>query len=108
MSRFKRIHLVILAFFIQGFCLLTVPAAASIFWIGVVMLFFGLANGVISPSQKSLLTQSAPGKLRGGVVSADRALQNLSKTVSPLISGLLLSLNRVESVFLVLGAVALL
>jgi len=106
-KRFKRIHLVILAFFIQGICLLTVPVTDSIFWIGIVMLFFGLANGVISPSQKSLLTQSAPGKLRGGVVSADRVLQNFSKTVSPLISGLLLSLNSVESVFLVLGAVAL-
>ena len=105
--RFKRIHLVILSFFIQGICLLTVPVVNSIFWIGVVMLFFGLSNGVISPTQKSLLTQSAPGKLRGGVVSADRVLQNFSKTVSPLISGLLLSINSIESVFLVLGAVAL-
>ena len=87
-KRLKRIHLVILAFFIQGIGLLTIPVANSIFWIGIVMLFFGLANGIISPLQKSLLTQSAPGNLRGGVVSADRVLQNFSKTISPLISGL--------------------
>ena len=71
------------------------------------MFFFGLANGVISPSHKSLLTQSAPGKLRGGVVSVDRVLQNICKTVSPLIAGLILSLSTVETVFIVLGAIAL-
>jgi len=71
------------------------------------MLVFGLANGVISPTHKSLLTQSAPGKLRGGVVSADRVIQNISKTVSPPIAGLVFGLSNVQGVFLVLAAVAL-
>jgi len=105
--RFQRINLVILAFFIQGICLLIVPAVPNILALIVVMLFFGLANGIISPSHKSLLTQSAPGKLRGGVVSADRVLQNICKTVSPLIAGLILSLSKVEMVFPILGAIAL-
>ena len=67
----------------------------------------GLANGVISPMQKSLLTQSAPGKLRGGMVSADRILMNISKTISPLFAGLVLGLSNVEGVFRTLGAIAL-
>ncbi|MFC1815207.1 MFS transporter, partial [Thermodesulfobacteriota bacterium] len=94
-------------FLIQGICLLTVPAVPSLLWLGVVMLFFGLANGIISPSHKSLLTQSAPGKLRGGVVSVDRVLQNIGKTVAPLLAGLTLSLSSVETVFRILGAIAL-
>lgn len=106
-GRCKRLHLVILAFFIQALCLMTVPLTGRLYVIGIVMFFFGLANGIISPAQKSLLTQSAPGNLRGGVVSADRVLQNLMKTVSPLIAGLLLTLNSVANVFFFLGAVAL-
>lgn len=105
--RFQRINLVILAFLMQGVCLLIVPAAPGIIWLGVTMLFFGLANGVISPSHKSLPTQSAPGKLRGGVVSVDRVLQNMCKTVSPLIAGVILSLSKVDMVFIVLAAMAL-
>ena len=105
--RYQRISLVIFAFLIQGICLLTVPAVPGVFWLGVIMFFFGLANGIISPSHKSLLTQSAPVKLRGGVVSADRALQNIGKTVSPLIAGLIMSLRSTEIVFYVLGAIAL-
>jgi len=105
--RFQRINLVILAFAIQGVCLLIVPAVPNMLALIVVMLFFGLANGIISPSHKSLLTQSAPGKLRGGVVSVDRVLQNICKTVSPLIAGFILALSRVEMVFPVLGSIAL-
>jgi MFS family permease len=105
--RYQRINLVIFAFLIQGICLLTVPAVPGVLWLGVTMIFFGLANGIISPSHKSLLTQSAPGKLRGGVVSVDRVLQNICKTVSPLIAGLILSLRSTEIVFYVLGAIAL-
>jgi sugar phosphate permease len=71
------------------------------------MFCFGLADGVISPVQKSLLTQSAPGGLRGGVVSVDRVLQSICKTVSPLIAGLILAASNVETVFLILGAIAL-
>ena len=105
--RYEKVNLMILAFFIQGLCLLAAPVVPSIWWIGAVMLIFGLANGVISPIQKSLLTQSAPGELRGGVVSADRVLQNISKTISPLIAGLILALSNVEVVFRALGAIAL-
>ncbi len=88
-------------------CLLTIPAAHSFWWLGAIMFCFGLADGIISPIQKSLLTQSAPGSLRGGVVSVDRVLQSICKTVSPLISGLILAVSNVEMVFLILGAIAL-
>ncbi len=105
--RWERVILVIVSFFIEGLCLLTIPAARSFWCLGAILFCFGLADGMISPIQKSLLTQSAPGELRGGVVSVDRVLQSICKTVSPLISGLILAVSNVETVFLILGAIAL-
>jgi len=40
--------------------------------------------------QKSLLTQNAPAELRGGIVSFDRLIQQVSKTTSTSIVGILL------------------
>jgi MFS transporter, ACDE family, multidrug resistance protein len=105
--RYEKLKLVILAFFIQGLCLLATPWASGIWWLGLVMFIFGLANGLISPLHKSLLTQSAPGKLRGGVVSTDRVLENTCQTLSPIIAGLILALSNVEMVFYTLGILAL-
>ena len=105
--RYDKVHLVILAFSTQGVCLLAASAATSIWWLVAVMLFYGLANGLISPAQSSLLVQSAPGKLRGGLVSADRLFQNLAKSASPLIAGLILMASNVQTVFRSLGAIAL-
>ncbi len=106
--RWERTILMIVSFSVEGLCLLTIPLARSFWCLGAFMFCFGLADGVISPVQKSLLTQSAPGGLRGGVVSVDRVLQSVCKTVSPLIAGLILAASSVEAVFLILGAIALL
>lgn len=105
--RYEKLKLVILAFFIQGLCLLATPSASGIWRLGLVMFIFGLANGIISPLHKSLLTQSAPGKLRGGVVSTDRVLENTCQTISPIIAGLILALSNVEMVFYTLGILSL-
>ncbi len=105
--RYEKMKLVILAFFVQGLCLLATPAASGIWWLSVTMFIFGLANGLISPLHKSLLTQSAPGKLRGGVVSADRVMENTCQTASPIVAGLILAISNVETVFYALGALSL-
>lgn len=104
---YERVNLVILSFFIQGLCLIAISPLRSFWWLVAIMFIFGLADGVMSPTQKSLLTQSAPGELRGGVVSVDRVLQSVFKTISPLIAGLILTFSNVEMVFLTLGTIAL-
>ena len=68
---------------------------------------FGLGNGLISPLQKSLLTRSAPAQLRGGVISVDRVIQQIAKSLSPALIGLALLAISLETVFLSLGAVGL-
>lgn len=60
---------------------------------------FGLCNGIISPLQKSLLTQRTEPSLRGAVVSADRVIQQIGKAVAPLLMGLLLLVAPFEWIF---------
>jgi MFS family permease len=71
--------------------------------VGGALFFYGLANGVISPMQKSLLTQNAPAELRGGIISFDRLIQQVSKTTSTTIVGLLLVSANLSTIFWFLG-----
>jgi len=74
--------------------------------VGVPLIFYGLANGVISPMQKSLLIQYATPDLRGGIVSVDRLIQQLSKTLSISAVGLLLMVAEISTIFWFLGALS--
>jgi len=105
--RFERIPLVIAAFLAQGLCLLASSMAGSVWVLGVAMLAFGLANGVISPAQKSLLTQSVPGQLRGGFVAADRIAQNTAKSIAPVVAGAVVVFASIETMFQAMGAFAI-
>jgi ACDE family multidrug resistance protein len=104
--RFERFSLVSLAFTVQGLCLVAASMVGSVWTLGVVMLVFGLANGLISPAQKSLLTQSVTGPLRGGFVAADRISQNTAKSIAPLVAGTLVVATSIETMFQVIGVVA--
>ena len=105
--RFERLPMVIGAFTLQGICLAAASVATSVWAMGGVMLVFGLANGVISPAQKSLLTQSVAGPLRGGFVAADRISQNTAKSLAPLVAGTLVVATSIETMFQVMALVAL-
>jgi len=75
----------------------------GVWLVGTALFFYGLANGVISPMQKSLLTQNAPTELRGGIVSFDRLIQQVSKTVATSVVGLLLVTTELSTIFWLLG-----
>ncbi|HET8563033.1 MAG TPA: MFS transporter, partial [Candidatus Binatia bacterium] len=96
-------HLLFTAFVVSGVTIVAVPFVPSILLVGCALFFYGLANGVISPMQKSLLTQNAPTELRGGIVSFDRLIQQVSKTTSTSIVGLLLVTAELPTIFLFLG-----
>lgn len=104
--RFERLPIVVSAFVLQGVCLAAASVADNVWAMGVVMLVFGLANGVISPAQKSLLTQSVAGPLRGGFVAADRISQNTAKSLAPLVSGTLVVATSIETMFQVMALLA--
>ena len=96
-------NLLFLAFVVSGAAVTAVPFIPGVWLVGVALFFYGLANGVISPMQKSLLTQNAPAELRGGIVSFDRLIQQVSKTASTSIVGLLLVTAELSTIFWLLG-----
>ena len=96
-------HLLFVAFLISGVAVIAVPFIPGVWLTGSALFFYGLANGVISPMQKSLLTQNAPAEMRGGIVSFDRLIQQVSKTTSTSIVGLLLVTAELRTIFWFLG-----
>jgi predicted MFS family arabinose efflux permease len=96
-------HILFIAFVVSGAAVVAVPFVPGIWLVGCALFFYGLANGVISPMQKSLLTQNAPTELRGGIVSFDRLIQQVSKTTSTTVVGLLLVTAELPTIFWMLG-----
>ena len=96
-------RLLFFAFVVSGLALVAVPFMPGVWLVGISLFFYGLANGVISPMQKSLLTQNAPTELRGGIISFDRLIQQVSKTVSTTVVGLLLVAANLSTIFWMLG-----
>ena len=100
-------NILFFAFVMSGASVLAVPFIPNVWLVGGALFFYGLANGVISPMQKSLLTQNAPAELRGGIVSFDRLIQQVSKTTSTSIVGLLLVTAELPTIFWMLGLLSL-
>jgi MFS transporter, ACDE family, multidrug resistance protein len=100
-------HILFMAFIISGAAVVAVPFL-GIWLVGCALFFYGMANGVISPMQKSLLTQNAPTELRGGIISFDRLIQQVSKTTSTSIVGLLLVSANLSTLFWFLGILSFL
>lgn len=104
---YEKSQLLLVAFIVSGVSLVAVPLATNIPLIVAALVCYGLANGTISPMQKSLLTQNAPVELRGGVVSLDRLSQQIAKTSAVSVIGLLLAVTKITTLFWLLGLLAL-
>ena len=92
-------RLVLGAFVVSGLALLAVSFASGTGIMVPALVLYGLANGIISPMQKSLLTQNAPLELRGGIISLDRLTQQVAKTAGVSGIGLLLAYTEMSTLF---------
>jgi ACDE family multidrug resistance protein len=99
--------LVFVGFVLAGFSVLIIPLLPATLLVGASLFVYGLGNGLISPLQKSLLTRNAPPETRAGVVSLDRLIQQVAKSLAPGAMGALLVVADVSAVFWVLGALSL-
>ena len=87
--------------------LLLLPIVPAGGWVAACVFTYGLANGIVSPVQKGLMTRNAPAEARAAVVATDRTLQQVAKAAAPIVMGGVLALTGTAGVFWVLGAVAL-
>jgi predicted MFS family arabinose efflux permease len=98
----------IVAFLASALGLAIIALDQPVWLIGVAVFVFGLGNGLISPLQKSLLTRRTHPGLRGGVISVDRMIQQIAKSLAPTLMGLLLVVAELEAVFWTLCGLSLL
>jgi predicted MFS family arabinose efflux permease len=99
--------LVFVGFALGGVSVLLIPLLPSLGLVAASLFVYGLGNGLISPLQKTLLTTNAPPETRAGVVSLDRVLQQVAKSIAPALMGVLLVFADVTAVFWVLGGLSL-
>ncbi|HLG70912.1 MAG TPA: MFS transporter [Chloroflexota bacterium] len=100
-------HLLFVGFVLSGAALIAVPVLRTEALAGVCLFVYGLGNGLISPFQKNVLTRSSPPEIRAGVISLDRLLQQVAKTVSPAAMGAIMLVASTQTVFWILGALSL-
>jgi predicted MFS family arabinose efflux permease len=98
---------VFVGFALAGVSVLVMPFLPTEALQGASMFVYGLGNGLISPLQKNLLTRNAPPDLRAGVVSLDRVVQQVAKTLAPTVMGLVLLAADVTAIFWLLGGLSL-
>jgi MFS family permease len=99
-------RLLAIAFFASAVGLAIIASKQPLWMLAIAAFLFGLGNGLISPLQKSLLTRRTPPSLRGGVVSVDRVIQQIAKSLAPSLMGLLILLANLEAVFWCLCALS--
>ena len=95
-------RLLAVAFFLSAIGLAIIALRQPLWLLAVAGFLFGLGNGLISPLQKSLLMRGTPASLRGGVVSVDRVIQQVAKSLAPSLLGALLLVAQLEMLFWVL------
>lgn len=99
-------RLLAVAFFAGAVGLAIIALRQPLWMLAVAGFLFGLGNGLISPLQKSLLMRGTPQNLRGGVVSVDRVIQQVAKSLAPSLLGALLLVAQLEALFWVLCAMS--
>jgi predicted MFS family arabinose efflux permease len=98
----------VVAFLASALGLAVIALDARLWLVAVAAFVFGLGNGLISPLQKSLLTRRTHPGLRGGVISVDRMIQQIAKSLAPSLMGLLLVVAHLEAVFWTLSGLSFL
>jgi MFS family permease len=99
-------RLLAVAFLLSAVGLAIVALRQPLWALALAGFLFGLGNGLISPLQKSLLTRRTVAALRGGVVSVDRVIQQVAKSLAPSLLGALLLVADLEMLFWVLCAIS--
>jgi predicted MFS family arabinose efflux permease len=99
-------RLLAVAFGASALALCIIALGERLWVVALACFIFGLGNGLISPLQKSLLTRRTPANLRGGVISVDRVIQQIAKSLAPSLMGFLLLAANLEAVFWCLGALS--
>jgi ACDE family multidrug resistance protein len=106
-NRFSTENIIIGGFSIgsAGVILMGIVPTSVAIAIGAVL--YGFGDGIVSPSQKSLVNQISPDGMRGGAVSVATTLQNLGKVVGPGMIAVMLLVSNISIAFTIVGMTGL-
>jgi MFS family permease len=88
-------------------CLVAVPFAPDVVWLGAVVFGYSVGDAVFSPVLKSSVTDAAPDGSRAGVISGLNVLKFAAQASSPAFFGLVLTLAGFATVFWLGAAIAM-
>lgn len=86
-----------------GIFLMGLFPTVGVLFFGIMLL--GLGDGLLSPTQKSLVNQLAPPEFRNSVMSAGFTFVNIGKTGGPILVGIGLGIIGPALSFMLLGAI---
>ena len=102
-SRTNPVLRVVATLLVSGTGLALMGAAPGVAALIAAVVLYAVGDGLLSPSQKSLLNQSASVELRGGAVSIATTFQNVGKVVGPATLGALLLVVGPSLAFVTVG-----
>lgn len=92
-EKFRKFNIIVITLFMTGVVTLSIAFSNYLITTLLAVALVGMADSLMGPLQKSLLTQSVDGDHRVGVVTLNSVSQNIAKTVAPVLTGSLLFLD---------------
>jgi MFS family permease len=103
---FDQYYVLIAGFTMTGVGFVLLGAVPTVAAAVLATALFGIGDGTIAPTQKSLLTRLAPPPLRNGAISIATTLQNVGKVAGPVVLGGLITFFPTTTAFAGFGAVS--
>lgn len=100
-QRFRKTSLIIASITAIGVVTLVIAFTGNLILTIAAVMLVGLADSLMGPLQKSLLTQNIDEDHRAGVVTLNSTIQNVAKTLAPAVIGVLLFLDDLVWLYLV-------
>jgi ACDE family multidrug resistance protein len=105
--RFTSVTLIMAGFVIYSVSLVIIPAVPNIWLFLLPVVVFGIAHGLILPSENVIAASVAPTENRAGFMAINSTMRTVGMTIAPLVVGLAFTLTGLDFTFIACGILAL-
>jgi len=99
-KRFKSITLLKVGLFINAFAAFIFLVPNNINWLYVIIPFFALSNGLITPNLNAVISNSADPESQGEILGGNQSVQSLAQAIPPIVSGYVTTISLSAPVLL--------
>ncbi|WP_162524310.1 MFS transporter [Halobellus captivus] len=101
---YDTVLLTCVSFFFLSLGIVIMGAMPNVLMLTFGITVVGIADGVLSPAQKSIVNKFSSTGTRGGVMSTAVTMQNIGQVIGPIIFSVMMGFVGVSQTFLTLGA----